>query len=214
MRGLLSASIALGVFTGCQVPEPQGGFRDYNPYMGNGKYYKSQHSSSNNGYNRGGHGRSETPDKSINRKQRNLSPHYAFRNRTGYSCDYKRKTILIQLDSNGAGTFQACENYRIQRHGVVSSGKPGSHDTVRGDFNIDWKAYKWDSKTYPSENGGYNMKRAQFFHKGFAIHNGNVNSYSHGCVRTQMKNADWLYNWGEIGTRLIVEDGVQTEFVR
>ena len=138
-------------------------------------------------------------------KKAQRSVHADFQSNQGGYCEFQDKTILVELKPNGAGEFIACSDYTIQKDGVVSSGRPGTHDTVRGDFRTQWKAYKWDSKKYPSDNkGSYNMKRAQFFHGGFAIHNGNVNGLSHGCVRTQMVNADWLYEWAPVGARIII----------
>jgi len=139
------------------------------------------------------------------KKRVRVSPHAGFVNEEGGYCKYNEKTIHIALRPNGTGEFVACQNHEIKRHGVVSAGRPGTHDTVRGTFRTQWKAHKWDSKKYPSEDGGYNMLRAQFFHGGFALHNGNVNGLSHGCVRTQMSNADWLYKWSPIGTKIIIE---------
>ncbi len=135
-----------------------------------------------------------------------VSPHANFASNEGGYCDFENKTILVTLKPNGTGEFLACRDYVIEKDGIVSSGRPGTNDTVRGDFKTAWKAHKWDSKKYPSDvKGQYNMKRAMFFHNGFAIHHGNVNGLSHGCVRTQMSNADWLYDWSPIGTRIIVE---------
>ena len=141
----------------------------------------------------------------IKAKRVKVSPHASFRDNTGRTCDFYDKTIYVQLRPNGTGEFIACEDYTIKRHGVVSSGRPGTHDTVRGEFRTQWKAYNWDSKKYPSDNGGFNMRRAMFFHGGFAMHNGNVNGLSHGCIRTQMRNADWLYEWAPVGTKIIVK---------
>jgi len=144
---------------------------------------------------------------SKNTKKVQRSVHANFQNNEGQYCEFYDKTILVELKPNGAGEFIACQDNTIKRHGVVSSGKPGTHDTVRGDFRTTWKAHEWDSKKYPSDvEGQYNMKRSMFFFDGFAIHHGNVNGLSHGCVRTQMTDADWLYEWSPIGTRIIVED--------
>lgn len=128
-----------------------------------------------------------------------------FQSMQGYSCQFQEKTIYIALKENGLGEFIACQDYTIKRHYKVSSGKPGLYDTPRGDFQVGWKAYEWDSKTYPSKDGTRNMDRALFFNKGYALHTGNIKRYSHGCVRTPFKEANWLYNWAEVGTRVIVD---------
>jgi len=130
-----------------------------------------------------------------------------FIDRTGEYYNYWDKTITVEINQIGTGEFIACQNNEIFRHGKISSGKPHTHGTPRGDFKVIWKAYNYDSKKYPSENGGYNMQRALFFtDKGHAMHNGNIRGLSHGCIRTEMYNAEWLYNWAESGTRIIVRD--------
>ncbi len=120
-------------------------------------------------------------------------------------CDYNKKTIIVSL-SNGQGDFIACENYKVQRYGRLSAGDPRTHRTPRGDFKVQWKAWEYDSKKYPSKNGNRNMDRAIFFTtKGHAIHIGNIKRYSHGCVRVQRDNATWLYNWADYNTNVIVQ---------
>ncbi len=115
----------------------------------------------------------------------------------GQYCPYFNKTIEVTIYPNGLGEFIACENETIVRNGPVSSGRPGTHDTIRGDFRIQRKYQKYDSKKYPSKNGSRNMDFAQFFYRGFAIHKGNI--------RARKENAKWIFNWSKIGTRIIVE---------
>ncbi len=120
-------------------------------------------------------------------------------NRYGY-CPYNKKTIDIIIYPNLAGEFIACENQKIQRSGALSTGSRG-HLTPTGHFDVKWKAYEYDSKKYPSKNGGNNMNRALFFDTlGHAIHIGDITKTSHGCVRTRPKDANWLYEWSDIGT--------------
>jgi hypothetical protein len=134
------------------------------------------------------------------------SPFADFQDNTGGTCDFQNKTVIVQLSPGGTGEFIACEDYSIKRHGVVSSGRPGTHDTIRGNFWISRKYKTYDSKKYPSSNGKHNMNYAQFFKGGFAIHQGNVYGLSHGCIRTQKHNAKWLFNWTSIGTKIIIQN--------
>lgn len=122
------------------------------------------------------------------------------------SCRFKEKTIVIGLN-NGVGKFIACQNNEVQLQGNLSAGQPETHRTPRGDFRVLWKKYEYDSKKYPSEDGKRNMDRAIFFtSEGHAIHIGNTRRYSHGCVRVKRSKADWLYNWSDYQTRVIVQD--------
>jgi len=120
-----------------------------------------------------------------------------------YECS--EKTLSIFIDERGLGEFIACEDNTIQRNGPISSGRPKTHDTIRGNFRVQRKYQKYDSKKYPSENGGRNMDYANFFHRGFAIHKGNIRGLSHGCIRTREQDAKWIYNWTNIGTKVIVK---------
>jgi hypothetical protein len=81
---------------------------------------------------------------------------------------------------------------------TISSGKP-STPTVRGSFSVF------------SKTPGYNslgMLDANYFAAGgFAIHGYHeVPTYaaSHGCVRTPIANAGFLFNWIQYGTRVDV----------
>ncbi len=121
------------------------------------------------------------------------------------TCDYQNKTIEVFL-KNGRGVFSACENYQVQRIGYVSAGHPSTHRTPRGDFSVQWKAKEYDSKKYPSKNGGRNMDNAMFFtSNGHAIHKGNINGLSHGCIRTQGHQSKWLYEWSPHNTLISVK---------
>ncbi|MCD6435047.1 MAG: L,D-transpeptidase [Clostridiales bacterium] len=121
-------------------------------------------------------------------------------------CDYQNKTIEIFL-KDGRGIFSACENYQVQRLGYVSAGRPSTHKTPRGNYDIQWKVKEYDSKKYPSKNGGRNMDFAMFFTStGHAMHKGNINGLSHGCVRTQEYQAKWLYEWSTHESKIIISD--------
>jgi len=123
----------------------------------------------------------------------------------GY-CPFEEKTVFIDIP-HGKGTLLACEDYIIKKYINVSSGRPdGKHNTVLGEFRVQRKYKKYDSKKFPSKNGGRNMDWANFFYKGFAFHAGNIRGYSHGCVRLQRYDAEWMYNWVKIGTKVIVTD--------
>lgn len=95
----------------------------------------------------------------------------------------------------------------------VSTGKKG-YDTPQGEFKVNNKVPRAWSRTYglwmpywmsfigsqygihelPEWPGGY--KEGQN-HLGTPV--------SHGCVRLGIGSAEWLYNWANIGTKVIVE---------
>ena len=125
----------------------------------------------------------------------------------GGFCPYEDKTIVVVLD-HGVGNYLACQNFKIQKTGKVSGGKPNGFDTAEGNFKVLRRYKKYNSKKYPQENG-YNMRYAQFFNGGFAIHQGNVNAYSHGCVHCKSSDAVWLWGWARIGTSVKVMNKIK-----
>lgn len=132
----------------------------------------------------------------------NQTPHQDFNT----YCEYDEKTIIVSL-KNGTGNYAACKNYQIVNRGILSAGRPNTHMTPRGSYKVIWKAYKYDSKKYPSTNGKRNMDRALFFtSEGHALHLGNVRGYSHGCVRVQKYDADFLYEWADYNTKIIIQN--------
>ena len=47
-----------------------------------------------------------------------------------------------------------------------------------------------------------------YFHKGYGLHGTYWHSnfgtpMSHGCVNLSISDAQWLYNWAQIGTRVV-----------
>ena len=61
------------------------------------------------------------------------------------------------------------------------------------------------SSVYPDESGINNMDYSLFFTKdGIAIHQGNPNMMSHGCIHVSKLNADKLFEWADNGMEIIV----------
>ena len=80
-------------------------------------------------------------------------------------------------------------------HGPVpiSSGRPG-HETPRGTFYVQWKSRDHRSAEYSDAP----MPFAIFFADGgIAIHGGDVNPPSHGCVRLPLPEAETFFDFAE-----------------
>ncbi len=144
--------------------------------------------------------------KTQNTKKQLLHPYV---DQKGLYCPYDEKTIEVTLRENATGEFIACEEYTIKENGPLSAGRPTTHPTTTGNFKVQWKAKSWDSKKYPSTDGTNNMNNALFFSNiGEALHSGNIMQNSHGCVRLEKYNAEWLYDWSPIGTNVIIRGDV------
>jgi LysM repeat protein len=88
-----------------------------------------------------------------------------------------------------------------------STGLPAT-PTVQGDFTI-YSKYRAQTMSGP----GYylpNVEFVQYFYQGYALHGAYWHSnwgqpMSHGCVNLRNQDAEWLYNFGEIGTPVHVQ---------
>lgn len=107
--------------------------------------------------------------------------------------------IVVSLREEGADGLA----YAIDRDGVVwwaaviSSGAKG-HETPSGIFTIWRKERFYMSKAHPNPNGVNNMDFSLWFtHQGHAIHMGNSDAMSHGCIHVGEKGATTMFNWAQ-----------------
>ena len=112
-------------------------------------------------------------------------------------------TSLREKDADGIA-------YAIDRDGVVwwaaviSSGAKG-HETPSGIFTIFRKERFYMSKAHPDKNGINNMDFSLWFtQQGHAIHMGNDNAMSHGCIHVGEKGAATMFNWAKKGKTKVV----------
>ena len=105
--------------------------------------------------------------------------------------------IVTSLREKGADGIA----YAVDRDGVVwwaaviSSGAKG-HETPSGIFTIFRKERFYMSKAHPEASGINNMDFSLWFtQQGHAIHMGNSNAMSHGCIHVGKKGAKTMFNW-------------------
>ena len=80
---------------------------------------------------------------------------------------------------------------------IISSGAKG-HETPSGIFNIFRKERFYMSKSYPEASGINNMDFSLWFtQQGHAIHMGNDDGMSHGCIHVGPKGAKSMFNWAK-----------------
>jgi len=99
-------------------------------------------------------------------------------------------------------TVHAWQGAELVRSFLVSTGKP-STPTVTGQFNI-WVKLRYDDMRGP----GYHLRNVPFvmyFYKGYGLHgtywhNDFGTPRSAGCVNLRTADAEWLYNFAEVGT--------------
>ncbi len=114
--------------------------------------------------------------------------------------------IVVSLREKGADGAA----YAVDRDGVVwwaapiSSGAKG-HETPSGIFRVLRKERYYMSKAHPNPKGVNNMDFSLFFtNRGHAIHMGNTNAMSHGCIHVGKKGANTMFNWATHKTKVVV----------
>ncbi len=114
--------------------------------------------------------------------------------------------IVVSLREKGADGIA----YAIDRDGVVwwaasiSSGAKG-HETPSGIFPIYRKERYYMSKAHPEASGINNMDFSLWFtHQGHAIHMGNDDGMSHGCIHVGEKGASTMFKWAKKGTKVVI----------
>jgi lipoprotein-anchoring transpeptidase ErfK/SrfK len=109
------------------------------------------------------------------------------------------KSIVVSTDTQ---RIYAYENGQLVRSHLVSTGLPAT-PTVKGDYKVYLK-YEADDMSGPDyflPQVPYTM----YFHQGYAIHgtywhNAFGRPMSHGCVNLPTEEAQWFFNFAEMGT--------------
>jgi LysM repeat protein len=114
------------------------------------------------------------------------------------------KQIVVDLSDQ---MTYAYENGQLLRSVVVSTGLWYA-PTVQGDYNI---YIKYTSQTM-SGPGYYlpGVPYVMYFYQGYSLHGTYWHSnfgqpMSHGCVNMPTPEAEWFYNWSEVGTPVHVQ---------
>ena len=114
--------------------------------------------------------------------------------------------ILVSVrEEDSDGRF-----YAVDKDGTVwLSGGISSGEEVEFTPSGKWKVVKkerfYTSKEFPEEDGSNNMDYSLFFTwKGHALHKGNINSTSHGCIHVGHADIQMLYKWADLHMPVLV----------
>lgn len=120
------------------------------------------------------------------------------------------KTVEVDLSEQ---RMYAYENGKQVYTALVSTGID-KYPTPEGKFTIDAKVEKMDYKwTYgPNNPDNYDIKDVKYNLRFFPNlylhyaywHNSFGKKRSHGCVNLDLKTAEWIYAWGEIGAGVLI----------
>ncbi len=120
------------------------------------------------------------------------------------------KHILVNLDEQ---RLYALDNGVIQKTFLISAAK-WPFKTPTGEFDVMRKLrmhdYRWfygenDSRNYELNDVEYNLEFTRHYYIHYAYwHNNWGHPMSHGCVNAPYEGVEWLYNWSEVGTPVVV----------
>lgn len=112
------------------------------------------------------------------------------------------KYVLVDLSEQ---RLYAYEQGVLVRTFLVSTGLPGTPTPV-GTYRVTQKIYShlYAGPGYYLPNTLYNLRyHGGLFLHGAYWHNNFGHPMSHGCTNISYENAEWLYNWGDIGLTVI-----------
>jgi len=107
--------------------------------------------------------------------------------------------IVVSLRERGAdgAAYAIDSDGTIWWAAIISSGAKG-HETPSGIFNVFRKERFYMSKAHPEASGINNMDFSLWFtQRGHAIHMGNDDAMSHGCIHVGPKGAESMFNWAK-----------------
>ena len=125
------------------------------------------------------------------------------RNTNAQAGRYSGRYIDINLSEQ---TLYAFESYNLVNQFLVSTGRTG-YDTPTGEFHVYGK-----TELQKMSGPGYylpNVPYISWFLGDYSIHgtywhNNFGHTMSHGCVNASIPDAEWIYNWDEVGTPVYV----------
>ncbi|MCH7491967.1 L,D-transpeptidase family protein [Patescibacteria group bacterium] len=114
------------------------------------------------------------------------------------------KYVLVDLSEQRIYVY---DYGRMVKTFLISSGLSGTPTNV-GTFAVQQKLYShlYQGEDYYFPNTLWNLRYdgAYLLH-GAYWHNDFGRPKSHGCINIHYTNAEWLYNWAEVGTTVIIE---------
>ena len=114
--------------------------------------------------------------------------------------------ILVSVrEEDSDGRFHAVDrDGTVWLSGGISSGEEVEF-TPSGKWKVVRKERFYTSKEFPEEDGSNNMDYSLFFTwKGHALHKGNIEKTSHGCVHVNHADIQMLYKWAKLHMPVLV----------
>jgi len=124
--------------------------------------------------------------------------------------------ILVSVreeDSDGR-VYAVDRDGTVWLSGGISSGEEMGF-TPSGKWKVLQKKRYYTSKQYPEPDGSNNMDYSLFFTPwGHALHKGNIDYSSHGCIHVDKKDIPLLYHWAWVGMPVLITRHRYMQFAR
>lgn len=156
-------------------------------------------------------------------ESRELIPHskteFTYINKKGEFIDFDlrgKDFILVSVrEEESDGRFYAIDrDGTVWLSGGISSGEEKGF-TPSGKWKVLSKKRFYTSKIYPEADGSNNMDYSLFFTQwGHALHKGNINSTSHGCIHVKQEDIQVLYKWAHVGMPVLMTRHRYMHFAR
>ena len=114
--------------------------------------------------------------------------------------------ILVSVrEEESDGRFYAVDkDGTVWLSGGISSGEEVEY-TPSGKWKVVRKERFYTSKEFPEEDGSNNMDFSLFFTwKGHALHKGNIEKTSHGCIHVDHADIQMLYKWANLHMPVLI----------
>jgi lipoprotein-anchoring transpeptidase ErfK/SrfK len=134
-----------------------------------------------------------------------------------HEIDLKGKDFILvsvrEEDSDGR-VYAVDRDGTVWLSGGISSGEEMGF-TPSGKWRILKKKRYYTSKRYPEPDGSNNMNYSLFFTPwGHALHEGNIDYSSHGCIHVAKKDIFLLYRWAWVGMPVLITRHRYMQFAR
>jgi len=128
-----------------------------------------------------------------------------------------KKFIVVSVSEPGSEgkSYAIDEDGLIWWENKISSGAYGGHETPNGIYPILLKRRYHMSSTHPSADGINNMDFEMLFdNRGYALHLGNTNALSHGCIHIGQRDVATMFKWVDKKTKVVIMRGKYGHFLR
>jgi len=112
--------------------------------------------------------------------------------------------VSVREEESDGRVYAVDRDGTVWLSGGISSGEEMGF-TPSGRWKILQKKRYYTSRQYPEPDGSNNMDYSLFFTPwGHALHKGNINYSSHGCIHVETKDIILLYNWAWVGMPVLI----------